>query len=450
MTLIKLFSKSKKAIKVIFFGVMMIPGLSHAQVLSPASSILQTMNIETGAKAGAVGDAFSAVADDPSAVYWNPAGLAWVKQPEIQTTYNQWFQDTFFQDLGGLLPTSWGGIGARLSYVNFGTFENRDQSGNPLGSQTPFAWTGTAAAAAHWGDFGVGLSLTADQENYANYSVGGLGLDVGALFRSGWASLAAGARNIGQAAGYNLPLEYYAGGAVSLASPSFQLLLTTDATLPSGSPVLHHGLEWGINRIVYLRGGYQWAVQPQQVQDQAGFGGGAGLHLGDFRFDYSITSNGDLGLTNKVAVGFLFGKPSKPRPASTPVRMVSLPPPLPAPVPTYSSQAPSQPVSGVVSPQAVPTPPENMRAYYHKGITEYKEGHFKPAALDLWKAVSISDPSVPSYYYGEANLLLGVLYQFHAKFEGHLKTAKRFYQAALEKDPGNPAALKHLREVSKE
>ena len=38
------------------------------------------MNLETGAKAGAMGGAFSAVADDPSAVYWNPAGLAWARQ----------------------------------------------------------------------------------------------------------------------------------------------------------------------------------------------------------------------------------------------------------------------------------------------------------------------------------------------------------------------------------
>jgi hypothetical protein len=444
--------KIEKAVVFALLGLMAAPGFSQAQVLSPAGSILQTMNLETGAKAGAMGGAFSAVADDPSAVYWNPAGLAWVRQPEIMTTYNQWFQDTFFQDLGGILPTPWGGIGARLSYVNFGSFDDRDSAGNLLGAQTPEAWTATAAAAAHWGPFGVGLSLTADQENYANYNVGGLGLDAGGLYRSGWISLAAGARNIGQVEGYNLPLEYYAGGAASLGPPSFQLLLTTDTTFPSGSPVLHHGLEWGIERIFYLRGGYQWTLQSQQLQDQAGFGGGVGLHLGDFRLDYSITSNGDLGLTNKVAVGFLFGKPTRPKPAPTPVRVVSLPPHLPAPVasPTFAPPAQTSPAPSGLAPSENPAAPEKMITYYRRGIAEYKAGHFKPSAVDLWKAVSLTDPSVPSYYYAEADLLLGVLYQFHAKFDGHLKTAKRFYQAALEKEPGNSAALKHLREVSKE
>ncbi|HTC20783.1 MAG TPA: hypothetical protein VK859_08045, partial [bacterium] len=364
-----------------------------------------------------MGGAFSAVADDPSAVYWNPAGLAWVKQPEIQTTYNQWFQDTFFQDLEGLLPTPWGGIGARLSYVNFGTFDNRDSSGNLLGTQTPEAWTATAAAAAHWGPFGVGLSLTADQENYANYNIGGLGMDAGALYRFGWASLAAGARNIGQAGGYNLPLEFYAGGAAYLGPPSFQLLLTTDATIPSGSPVLHHGLEWGIEKIFYLRGGYQWTLQPQQLQDQAGFGGGVGLHLGDFQMDYSITSNGDLGLTNKIAVGLFFGKPARPRAAPTPVRVASVPASLPAPAasPIPSAPAKPSPAPVVVASSGTQPAPEKMMTYYRKGIAEYKAGHFQPAALDLWKAVSLQDPTVQSYYYAEADLLLGVLYQFHAK-----------------------------------
>ena len=38
---------------------------------------------ETGTKASAMGRAFVALADDPSAVYWNPAGLAYLKGLEI-------------------------------------------------------------------------------------------------------------------------------------------------------------------------------------------------------------------------------------------------------------------------------------------------------------------------------------------------------------------------------
>ena len=34
------------------------------------------MNISQGARATAMGSAFVAVADDPSAIFWNPAGLS--------------------------------------------------------------------------------------------------------------------------------------------------------------------------------------------------------------------------------------------------------------------------------------------------------------------------------------------------------------------------------------
>lgn len=276
-------------------------------MLPSAGSALQFLNTQAGAKATAMGGAFSAVADDPSAVYWNPAGMAWMPRMEIQTTYNQWFMDTFFQDLGGVFPTVWGAVGGRLSYINFGSFDLRDQSGNLLGSTTPQAWAGAFSAAARFGNLGFGLSAKADQESFGGYSIGGLGLDAGALFRSEWGSFALGMRNIGQAADYSLPTEYYAGGAAILGPPSFFVRLSTDATLTSGSPVLHHGLEWGFERVFFLRGGYQWIVQPQEAQDQAGFGGGVGVQIANFQLDYSITSYGDLGLTNKIALSYAFG-----------------------------------------------------------------------------------------------------------------------------------------------
>ncbi len=177
-------------------------------------------------------------------------------------------------------------------------------------------------------------------------------------------------------------MEYYAGGAASLGPPSFQILLTTDATFPSGSPVLHHGLEWGIEKVFYIRGGYQWTLQPQQLQDQAGLGGGVGLHFGDFRFDYSITSNGDLGLTNKVAVGLLFGKPARARAVRTPVRVASVPtaPPASAAPPAYQPPAQPSTASPVAAPSGTGVESEKMITYYRRGIAEYKADHFQPSA----------------------------------------------------------------------
>ena len=47
-----------------------------------------------GARAMGLGGAFVAVADDASAVYWNPAGLAQLDRPELDGMYGSYFNDT--------------------------------------------------------------------------------------------------------------------------------------------------------------------------------------------------------------------------------------------------------------------------------------------------------------------------------------------------------------------
>jgi hypothetical protein len=131
------------------------------------------------------------------------------------------------------------------------------------------------------------------------------------------------------------------------------------------------------------------------------------------------------------------------RVASAPVAQ-----PVPATPPSAPPQSSASPA--VVASSGPEEASEKMTTYYRRGIADYKAEHFQSAAVNLWKAVNMKDPSVPSYYYAEADLLLGVMYQFHSKLEGHLKDAKRFYQAALDKEPGNAAARKHLRELSGE
>lgn len=95
-------------------------------------------------------------------------------------------------------------------------------------------------------------------------------------------------------------------------------------------------------------------------------------------------------------------------------------------------------------------PVENMKTLYKKGIAEYKDGLYKPSLEHLRKAVSLEDPSVPYYYYSEAYAMLGVIYQFHSDFEGHLMMAEKYYRAALRKEPDNTTALKHLKELEKQ
>lgn len=49
------------------------------------------LEIGYGASATALGDAFTSVCNDASAIYWNPAGLASLSKPEVLLSYQPWY-----------------------------------------------------------------------------------------------------------------------------------------------------------------------------------------------------------------------------------------------------------------------------------------------------------------------------------------------------------------------
>ena len=56
-------------------------------------STAQFLKISVGSRATAMGDAFVAVANDASALYWNPAGLVQTKENQITFSHNEWVAD---------------------------------------------------------------------------------------------------------------------------------------------------------------------------------------------------------------------------------------------------------------------------------------------------------------------------------------------------------------------
>jgi long-subunit fatty acid transport protein len=65
-------------------------------------STAQFLKIGVGARAAALGDAFIAIANDASALYWNPAGLVQFKNDEIIFAHNNWVVDINHDFLGGV------------------------------------------------------------------------------------------------------------------------------------------------------------------------------------------------------------------------------------------------------------------------------------------------------------------------------------------------------------
>ncbi len=63
-------------------------------------STAQFLKIGVGGRASAMADAFVAIADDASALYWNPAGLAYAKENEVILSHNEWVADIKHEFIG--------------------------------------------------------------------------------------------------------------------------------------------------------------------------------------------------------------------------------------------------------------------------------------------------------------------------------------------------------------
>ncbi len=85
-----------------------------------------------------------------------------------------------------------------------------------------------------------------------------------------------------------------------------------------------------------------------------------------------------------------------------------------------------------------------MIGLYEAGIQNYKNKNYDSSIHYLKKALTISDASVPFYYYAEANAMLAVIYKFYRIDED---LSRRYCEAALKIDPSTKTARKLIHEI---
>src|SRR3989339_564389 len=143
------------------------------------------LNLGIGARAIAMGGAFTGLADDVSAEYWNPAGLSRLTGKQVLTMYDVLFEGMSHVYLGfGSKLIDGSAVGLQVNYFNTGNMPISDSAGNESGSFTA-------------GDLGISVSYARNlnkslsfggnvkviNENLApGLSGSGYGADIGALY----------------------------------------------------------------------------------------------------------------------------------------------------------------------------------------------------------------------------------------------------------------------------
>jgi len=157
--------------------------VGQSNVGTTAASFL---DMGIGARSLAMGSAFTAVADDATALYWNPAGITGVTQPSTHFYYAPWFVDIDFTHGAAVVPMGrMGSIGIAITSISMEEMKVRTVS-VPEGTGELFEVNNLALSTTYakklTDRFSFGVNLKFIQEKIWHMNANTIAADIGCLF----------------------------------------------------------------------------------------------------------------------------------------------------------------------------------------------------------------------------------------------------------------------------
>ncbi|HRW77063.1 MAG TPA: PorV/PorQ family protein, partial [Candidatus Sabulitectum sp.] len=174
---------------------LLFPAVAHASFAKVGTSGAQFLKIGVGCRGVAMGGAFVATADDPSAAYWNPGALVRVPGTQFQFTGTQLYGDILYGN--GIVTHEMQGIGTFA--LQFGLLSSGDMDlttvSNPDGGET-FTCSdmvvGVSFGRMLTDRFSAGMTAKYVRESWDDISAGGVAVDLGTLYDTGFKTLRIG------------------------------------------------------------------------------------------------------------------------------------------------------------------------------------------------------------------------------------------------------------------
>ena len=161
------FTRNRQTVVVLFAGILMALGALSQTAYAQGESAVPFLLIAPNARADGMGEAGVGLADDASAAFWNPAGLAFQTGQEASITHSNWlpqFQqaDLFYDYMAyrNYIESLGGTISGSVTYLNLGTFQITTDSPTPIGEFKgyEFAVTGGYATKVN-NNLGLGFNV---------------------------------------------------------------------------------------------------------------------------------------------------------------------------------------------------------------------------------------------------------------------------------------------------
>ena len=296
---------------IISFFLLLFISIGLATAGNTGEKGLAYLKIAVDARAVGMGEAYTAVVEDASAVYWNPAGMLKAKRSNVLFNHNEWIQDIRGEFVALSLVRQKSAWGFHLRSFNIGEIPVRViASTDPLeNTSANYFSAGISYARRIHSRFDVGATLKYLFEKIYVESATGFAVDMGVTYRSPISGLQLGftLQNFGKmndlrAESTDLPLVTRIGGHYRLPVFSDRISgsLASDLVYITGESVkLHLGTEWLLWQQIALRGGFLSGYDSRSISL------GIGFNRSSIRLDYGFVPFGeDLGSTHRFTLSF--------------------------------------------------------------------------------------------------------------------------------------------------
>jgi len=229
------------------------------------------LRISSAARQVAMGEAFTAMADEINLMRYNIGGLGQLNTEMLAANFHNWFDDTQQGSFALALPYKYGIVGIDFTYFNEGKIDEVDeqfrQTGATVNSDDILLNIGYGSRLKIWDYiFSVGSSIKFLRQSLAGQHSTAIGIDLGTQFHYKTILFGATIQNIGLSKvkfrdmSAPLPTTFRLGTATSLGKKeALQITMAGDVSWTLRENLRYYlGGELTISELLFLRTGYQF------------------------------------------------------------------------------------------------------------------------------------------------------------------------------------------------
>jgi len=280
------------------------------------------LRLDMSARAAALGGSYVTNNDDVDVIFFNPAGLGFLEKDPISFSFVKHLMDinlfsltysTSFENIGR--------FGAGVQYINYGSFDEADVNGNITGEFNAGELAFLLSYTNKFMDnFYYGANAKFIYSSIADQSSSAIGLDLGVNYEipNIMLNLGASVLNMGtQLSSYtdlkeDLPLDVLIGVSKRLEKLPVRLSLDFHNLNQERDEFYQHfkgfsiGAEFYLSEVFTLRFGYDNERREDfklgSSAGIAGFNGGLGVSISEYKFSYAYSSLGTVGALQSLTL----------------------------------------------------------------------------------------------------------------------------------------------------